>query len=109
MHPVGDTEYFRSGGATPLNFIVDTVNAGNSFAMRPSIPWHAPDARQRDVTARILADVNVARHDALERSVVNFETRLEQPIWAMEAAGADSVDVSIWGIHVATLMYSPLH
>ena len=34
------TEYFYSGGATTMNFIVNGANAVNSFIMRSTIPWN---------------------------------------------------------------------
>ena len=36
-----------------------------------------------------------------KESVVDFETRVEQPIQTMEAFGTDSVDVSLWELHVS--------
>ena len=37
-HPI-HTEYFHSGGATTINFIVDGDNAVGSFVMCSTIPW----------------------------------------------------------------------
>merc|ERR1712135_180095 len=63
---------------------------------------HGRAAWQHDIGVQILADVNVALHDALERSVVDptgfftDETWLEQHFCATETFGADSDDVSVW-------------
>ena len=57
---------------------------------------------QHDSGVQILADVSVAFHDALTRSVVDSasffanETRLEQHLRAAETFGAYSDDVSVW-------------
>merc|ERR1712139_682726 len=39
MEPPIQTEYFRSGGAMTLIFIVDGARAVSSFVMRSPIPW----------------------------------------------------------------------
>merc|ERR1712072_571949 len=40
MEPPIQTEYFRSGGATTLIFIVDGARAVSSFVMRSPMPWN---------------------------------------------------------------------
>jgi hypothetical protein len=40
MEPPIHTEYFRSGGATTLIFIVDGARAVSSFVIRSPMPWN---------------------------------------------------------------------
>ena len=40
VDPLIHTEYFHSGGATTMNFIVNGTNTVNSFIMRSTIPWN---------------------------------------------------------------------
>merc|ERR1711904_676480 len=40
MEPPIHTEYFRSGGATTLIFMVDGASAVSSFVMRSPMPWN---------------------------------------------------------------------
>merc|ERR1711900_156465 len=40
IEPPIHTEYFRSGGATTLIFMVDGARAVSSFVMRSPIPWN---------------------------------------------------------------------
>ena len=40
VDPPIHTEYFHSGGATTMNFIVNGTKAVNSFIMRSTIPWN---------------------------------------------------------------------
>merc|ERR1712100_917558 len=40
IEPPIQTEYFRSGGAMTLIFIVDGARAVSSFVMRSPIPWN---------------------------------------------------------------------
>merc|ERR1712070_687855 len=40
MEPPIHTEYFRSGGATTLIFIVEGASAVSSFVMRSPTPWN---------------------------------------------------------------------
>ena len=40
MDPLIRTEYFLSGGATTLIFIVDGVDAVSSFIMSSPVPWN---------------------------------------------------------------------
>merc|ERR1719183_3350309 len=40
MEPPIHTEYFRSGGATTLIFIVDGAKAVSSLVMRSPMPWN---------------------------------------------------------------------
>ena len=60
-------KYFRSGGATTSN-AVDGANAVNALVMRSPIPCNVVE--QRNAGVQVIADVNVALHDAQGRPVV---------------------------------------
>merc|ERR1719214_11925 len=62
---------------------------------------HGRAAREHDVGVEVLADVDVALHDGLERAVVDAgrlladERRLEENLRAAEALVADDDDVAV--------------
>ena len=81
MPPI-QTEYFLSGGATTLIFMVLGARAVNSFVIRSPIPinivvpkgsiirslltrilQHLPTSGKNNVGIEILPDINVALHD----------------------------------------------
>ena len=86
-HPIL-TEYFHSGGAITMYFIVDGDNDVGSFVMCSTIPWKMVVLPDNTTLACNLADVNVTLHDVVERTVVESAgsftsgTRLEKPFHA---------------------------
>ena len=75
------TESFHSGGANTLNFIVDGDNAVKSMSCSQKIPWNMVVPLIARHGVHFIADVNVALHVALERSVVDSTGSFTNEIW----------------------------
>ena len=66
MEPPIHTEYFLSGGAMILIFMLLGARAVISFCILSAITWvHAGASGENGVGVQILTDINVALHDAV--------------------------------------------
>merc|ERR1711918_141063 len=71
MEPPIHTEYFRSGGAITLIFIVEGAKAQLLRHALADAGVHRRASREHHVGVEVLADVHVALHDGLEGRVMD--------------------------------------
>merc|ERR1712050_430199 len=101
MDPPIQTEYFLSGGAMILIFMVGGARDEISFCIRSDAGEHRRPAGENRVRVKILSDVDVALHDAVVRRLVNAsrlhadESGLKQGLGAPESFVSDGNNLSV--------------
>ena len=101
MEPPIQTEYFLSGGAMILIFMVEGARAVISFCMRSAMPGYGGASGENGVGVEVLSDVNVALHDGVVGGFVDAarlhaqEGGLEQGLGAAEAVVSDGDHLAV--------------